>query len=95
MAVKIICIIILAFIISFVIYGVYSVNNLQEDPEKSKKMQKLVSLQFDNCIEENQSAEICNASLEEFTELARLEFDKERQLISPVIKEWLRNLGLK
>ncbi len=54
----------------------YSVNNPQVDPEKSKKIQELVSLQLENCIKENQSIEICNALLKEFTELAKLELGK-------------------
>ncbi len=73
MTVKIISIIILALVIFFVVYSVYSINNPQMDPEKSKKIKEFVSLQLENCIKENQSIEICNASLEEFTELARIE----------------------
>lgn len=78
MDVKIIGIVILALLISFVVYGVYSVNNSPVDLEKSKKIQELVSLQLENCLKENNSVEICNASLEEFTELAKLMLiDKE------------------
>jgi hypothetical protein len=97
MAVKIIGIIILALIISFVIYEVYSVNNPQADPEKSKKIQEFVSLQFENCLKENHSIELCDASLEEFIELARLELGKEQQskIIPPIIQEMLRSVGLK
>ncbi|KAF6246405.1 hypothetical protein C6990_09805 [Nitrosopumilus sp. b3] len=95
MTVKIIGIIILAAIISFVAYEAYSVNNPQIDPEKSKKIQELVSLQLENCIRENHSIELCDASLEEFAELARLELGKEQQsnIIPTVIQEILRNMG--
>ena len=76
MTVKIISIVVLAFLISVVIYIAYSVNNTQLDPEKTEKIQELVSLQIENCMKENQTMEFCYASLEEFIELAKLELDK-------------------
>ncbi|KAF6248010.1 hypothetical protein C6990_00775 [Nitrosopumilus sp. b3] len=76
MAVKIIIIGVLVFVISFVIYSAYSINNPQSDPQRIEKIQDLVSLQIENCLKENHSIEICDASIEEFVEIARLELDK-------------------
>ena len=68
-----ICMISLAVIISFVAYGTYSVHNPQVDLEKTEKIHQMVSDQNEQCLMEFQSAEICNALLEEYTQAARFE----------------------
>ncbi len=68
-----ICMISLAVVISFVAYGTYLIHNPQVDLEKTEKIHQMVSDQFEKCLMEFQSAEICNALIEEFTHSARLE----------------------